>query len=214
MLQGPMKAMAGQKENSMRSLIGALCAFLLMALPVRAQTDEAQAFIAANITTAFAILDDTALTVDARAAKLEAHLLDLTDLPRVAVFTLGSTTASPAQREAYVAAFRDYALASWRSQFQLFHGGTMTVTGARLNAPGDAVVRTQLRDGGGLSVPIDFRVRLDGPKPLIVDIGFAGIWLALTQRDDFTAFLARNGGNVEALTTNLSARAASIRTGR
>jgi phospholipid transport system substrate-binding protein len=198
----------------MRSLIGAFCALLFLALPVRAQSTDAQAFIATNIASAFAILDDAALTAEARAAKLETHLLALTDLPRVATFTLGSAIASPAQREAFVAAFRDYALASWRTQFLLFRGGTMTVTGSRLNAPGDVVVRTQLRDGSGLEVPLEFRVRTDGPKPLIVDIGFAGIWLALTQRDDFAAALARNGGNVEALTTNLSARAASLRTAR
>ncbi len=206
-----MKAAAGQKDNNMRSLLAALCALMLLAFPARAQTADAQAFIAKNITAAFAILDDAALTSDTRATKLEAHLLALTDLPRVAAFTLGSTQASPAQREAFVTAFRDYALASWRSQFLLFRGGTMTVTGSRLNAPGDVVVQTQLRDNSGLAVPLEFRVRTDGAKPVIVDIGFAGIWLALTQRDDFAASLARNGGKVDVLTANLAARTKSLR---
>jgi ABC-type transporter MlaC component len=50
---------------------------------------------------------------------------------------------------------------------------------------------------------VDFRVRTDGPKPVVIDIGISGVWLALTQHDDFAAFLARNNGNVDALTTHL-----------
>ena len=44
-----------------------------------------------------------------------------------------------------------------------------------------------------------------------MDVGFAGIWLAVTQRDDFTAFLASNKGDVAALTDYLATRAKAIR---
>ena len=195
----------------MRSVIAFFCALLLLAVPAQAQTAEAQAFIAKNITIAFGMLQDTGAPPAARAQKLEAHLLTLTDLPRVAAFTLGSAQASPAQREAFGTAFRDYALATWRAQFQMFQGGAMTVTGARENAPGDVVVRTALRDSSAAVIPVDFRVRIDGPHPLIIDIGLAGIWLTVTQRDDFAAVLARNGGDVDALTATLSARTRGLR---
>ena len=39
------------------------------------------------------------------------------------------------------------------------------------------------------------------PGELVIDI--AGVWLALTQHDDFAAFLVRNNGSVDALTAHL-----------
>jgi phospholipid transport system substrate-binding protein len=49
-----------------------------------------------------------------------------------------------------------------------------------------------------------FRVRktMDG-KPIITDMQVEGIWLALSQRSDFTGYLQQHGGNVAALTENL-----------
>ena len=64
---------------------------------------------------------------------------------------------------------------------------------------------------GANSTPleIDFRVRTDGAKPVLVDLGVAGVWLALAQRDQFLAVLAQNNGDIKALTAHL--RAAQIR---
>jgi ABC-type transporter MlaC component len=50
---------------------------------------------------------------------------------------------------------------------------------------------------------IDFRVRTDSAKPEIVDFSIAGIWLALAERDDFSASLAKSKGDVPALTAHL-----------
>jgi ABC-type transporter MlaC component len=69
-----------------------------------------------------------------------------------------------------------------------------------------------LSDAGGSAIlPVDFRVRTDGPKPVIIDIGIAGVWLAVTQRDDFAAVLARNNNDVAGLTAYLSAKASAAR---
>jgi len=198
----------------MRPVLAFLCVLLLPALPARAQTAEAEHFVAQGIEEAFFILRNTDLSTDGRAAQLERHLLRLTDMRRVALFTLGpaAQTATPAQRDAFVAAFRDYALATWRAQFMTFLGGSMTVTGARANAADDILVHASLTDGSGRAVmPVDFRVRTGGAGPVIVDIGLAGIWLAVVQRDDFAAFLARNQGDVAALTANLEARVKALR---
>jgi phospholipid transport system substrate-binding protein len=40
-----------------------------------------------------------------------------------------------------------------------------------------------------------------------------GIWLALSQRSDFTAFLQQHGGNVKALTDDLKRQAAQVNAG-
>ena len=93
-----------------------------------------------------------------------------------------------------------------------YSGQSLTVTGSKANGPGDTIVHTRLVDpNGGAPLTVDFRVRTDGPRPLVIDIGIAGIWLALTQRDDFAAYLARNGGGIDALTAHLTEVAKSYR---
>ena len=57
---------------------------------------------------------------------------------------------------------------------------------------------------------IDFRVRTDGAKPLLVDFAVEGVWLALAERDQFVSVLAQNNGDIKALTAHLRALAAAL----
>ena len=52
------------------------------------------------------------------------------------------------------------------------------VMSSRERAPGDFVVTTTITGKGAAPMEIDFRVRTDGAKPLLLDIGVAGVWLA------------------------------------
>ena len=58
---------------------------------------------------------------------------------------------------------------------------------------------------------VDFRVRTDGGRPVVVDFSVAGIWLALEERDQFTAFLGQNNGNIHTLDWHLSDLAKQFR---
>ena len=201
----------------MRAVLLSLFALFLALTPAAAQTangaaSPAEQFVTGQIRTGLAILSDTGPGAEARERKFEDFLLAVTDLKRIAVFTLGNASATPAQRDTFVAAFSDYAIAVYRSYFQGYSGQSLAVIGSAANGPGDTIVHARLDDpNGGRPLAVDFRVRTDGPKPLVIDIGIAGIWLALTQRDDFAAFLARNGGNVDALTAHLGEVAKSFR---
>jgi len=39
---------------------------------------------------------------------------------------------------------------------------------------------------------------------VLVDMGLAGIWLALAQRDQFVAVLGQNNGDIKALVAHLN----------
>lgn len=194
----------------MRPIIALLLAFLLAAATPAAAQATAEQFVSGNIRAGLSILNDASLDAPARQARFEAFLLDNTDLDRIGLFTLGNAQATPAQRDAFLAAFRNYALASYRTYFRSYNGQTLQVIGSRQNAPGDTIVRTLLSDSSGI-LPVDFRVRTDGAKPVIIDVGIVGVWLAVTQRDDFAAFLARNNGDVAGLTAYLSTKASTSR---
>lgn len=185
-------------------LLGAVALAISVTSSAQA-ADPAETFIAANIQTGFDILNDKTLSNDARRTKFASFLEGLTDIRRVALFLIGpvATTAAPADVDAYVTAYRDYILAVYQSYFAQYAGQSLKVLSSRQRAAGDYIVDTQLV--GGTPMTIQFRVRTDGASPVLVDIAVSNVWLALAQRDQFTAVLAQNGGDINALSAHLRA---------
>lgn len=165
----------------------------------------AEDFVAANIQAGFAILNDATLDSAARRAKFADFLLGLTDMRRVALFLAGpaAQTAAAADRDAYVAACQDYLLSVYQTYFALYAGQTLQVLSSHERAKDDFIVDTQV--AGGNAMPISFRVRTDGPRPVLVDVSVMNVWLALAQRDQFQSVLSQNGGDIKALTAHLRA---------
>jgi len=165
----------------------------------------AEDFVRDNIQAGFDILNDRNASPAERRDRFASFLLGLTDVQRVALFLLGSyaSTAPQADLDAYVAAYQDYAMSIYQSYFQLYAGQTLRVISSRERAPGDFIVVTNMVGQPSLALEIDFRVRTDQAKPLLVDVGVAGVWLGLAQRDQIQAVLARNNGDIKALTAHL-----------
>lgn len=167
--------------------------------------NAAEDFVGSNIQTGFDILNDANASTAERRDRFSSFLLGLTDARRVALFLLGryADGASQEDLDAYVAAYQDYALSIYQTYFQLYAGQTLRVISSRERAPGDFIVTTRMVGQPNIAMEIDFRVRTDGAKPLLVDVGVAGVWLALAQRDQIQAVLARNNGDIKALIAHL-----------
>ena len=167
--------------------------------------NPAESFVSGNIQAGFDILNDPNASAAQRRERFAAFLLGLTDVRRVALFMLGryAQGASPADLDAYVAAYQDHAEALYESYFARYAGQTLRVTASRERAPGDYVVTTSLTGNGMAPVEVDFRVMTNGAKPLLLDIGVAGIWLAPAQQAEFLAVLAQNNGDIKALSAHL-----------
>jgi len=184
-------------------LVGAVALTLPFASLAHA-ANPAEDFISGNIQAGFDILNDRSLAPAERSRHFASFLLGLTDLRRVAVFLLGqyANKASPADLDAYVAAYQDYVLSVYQDYFSRYAGQTLKVRSSRERAPGDFIVNTDMV-GASQPMQIDFRVRTDGAKPVLVDFAVEGVWLALAERDQFTSVLAQNNGDVKALTAHL-----------
>ena len=65
----------------------------------------------------------------------------------------------------------------YQSYFARYAGQTLHVRASRERAPDDFIVNTDMV-GGGQPMQIDFRVRTDGAKPLLVDFAVEGVWLS------------------------------------
>jgi phospholipid transport system substrate-binding protein len=169
--------------------------------------NPAEDFVGGNIQAGFDILNDQSICAAQRRERFAAFLLGLTDVKRVALFLLGRYAATVPQGDldAYVAAYQDYVLAVYQSYFARYAGQSLHVISSRERAPGDFVVTTNMVGAGTAPMEVDFRVRTDGAKPVLVDLGIAGVWLALAQRDEFLAVMAQNNGDIKALTAHLRA---------
>jgi phospholipid transport system substrate-binding protein len=170
----------------------------------------AETFVDDNIHKGLEILNSKSLPVDQRRSQFEGFLLGLTDMKRIADFTLGQYRrgATPADLAAFDAAFQNYAVAVYQSYFARYAGQTLKVTNSVERAPGDFIVSTQLIDpndhSGQPPLQVDFRVSTSSGKPVVIDFSVSGIWLALEERDQFTSFLGQNGGNIQMLNSHLN----------
>ena len=169
----------------------------------------AEAFVSDNIQKGLGTLNDPKLSAGERSEQFERLLLTITDMNRVATFTLGqyAQAASPADRAAFAAAFQSYSVAVYRSYLKRYAGQTLKVMGSSEHAPNDFIVVTHMIDptdhSGQPPLEVDFRVRTDAGKPEITDLGVAGVWLAIAERDQFGAFLSKNHGDINALVAHL-----------
>lgn len=190
-----------------------------LAMSVPALANPAEDYVQGNINKGLAILNNRQLSADQRRSQFENFLLGLTDMKRIADFTLGQyrRSASPADLAAFEGAFQNYATAVYQSYFSKYAGQTLKVTGSQTRSPDDFIVATQLIDpndrSGQEPLEVDFRVRTDSGKPVVVDFSVAGIWLALEERDQFTAFLGQNNGNIPMLVSHLGELAKQFRNG-
>lgn len=184
---------------------------LLAATPAVQAATPAESFVQANIDKGLSILSNKKLSDSDRRAQFRDFLIGLTDIKRTALFTLGAArrTASPADVDGFVDAFRNYAIAVYQTRLSAYSGQSLKVTGSTERAPGDYVVTTLLVDPSSDSaekqpIQVDFRVDGDNGKFVVLDASVVGVWLAIEERDQFSAFLAQNNDSVPALTKHLN----------
>jgi phospholipid transport system substrate-binding protein len=204
---------------------GVVLATLALAVSVLAPAAEAspkgEAFISSNVSKGLSILNDKSLSEGQRREQFEHFLTNLTDMHRIALYTLGQYRrgASQADLDTFANAFQNYAVAVYQSYFARYSGQTLKVIGS---APGSSdtneIVRTVLTDpndrSGQQPPEVDFRVYFDKGPPTVLDFSYGGIWLAETERNDFTGFLGQNGGDLKALDAHLSELARQFRSGK
>ena len=190
------------------ALLLALMALVTIA-PARAAT-PAENFVQTSIDKGLSILGNKKISDTQRKSEFREFLIALTDIRRTALFTLGAArrTANPADIDAFVDAFRDYAIAIYETRLSAYSGQSLKVTGSTERAPGDFVVTTLLVDPSGNTgekqpIQVDFRVDQDNGKFVVLDASVVGVWLAIEERDQFTAFLVQNNNSVPALTKHL-----------
>ena len=131
---------------------------------------------------------------------------EIADVPKITSFVLGKygRSITPSQRQHFSGVFRQYAQNVYETRLGDYHGESVKVSGSVVRKPGDVVVNTTIA-GGKLSQPVQasWRVLGSGASWKVVDVQVSGIWLAITQQQDFVSTIDNAGGNIDALIAQL-----------
>lgn len=127
-------------------------------------------------------------------------------------FVLGKYRRT-AQRETvieFIDVFEEYIVSLYAKQFSRYSGETFNVEKVSdTSRAGDSIVMTKIVPSGGAEpLRVDFQVRNVGNTFKILDVRVEGVSMVLAQREEFTSYIAQNGGRVESLTDALRQRIA------
>lgn len=122
------------------------------------------------------------------------------DIPSIALFSLGPYRKNlPAgKRQEYYRLVERSISNVFAAHSSKLKGQKLSVSGSR--EAGDSVlVTSRLEHPDGRSVPVVWRLVKRGGGYKIFDVNVDGVWLATTQRTNFTSVLQKNSGNIDAL---------------
>lgn len=143
---------------------------------------------------------------DERFAKLFNEALDLDFIGQ---FVLGRNwrTATPEQRKEFIQVYRQLNISTWSKRFDEFKGKNFEFKGTTAsNSKGQVFVNSEVPMDQGAPAKVVWRVREKNGKYKIVDIIIENVSLAITARNEYTAFIKNNPGGVDALIANLKTK--------
>jgi phospholipid transport system substrate-binding protein len=191
-----------------RALLAATAAALLWRpAPAAIPAADPEAFIRMVADRALAALDRGGASQEERVRDLEDLLGQASDLDLVGRLALGRywRRATEAQRAEYLGLFRDYARDGLAQRLGQYAGGVrFRVTGSRPAGEGDTMVATEVARGGQAPAHVDWRVREDGGRYVVIDVVAEGVSMLVTNRSQFEAVVAERG--VAGLLAELRAR--------
>lgn len=184
-------------------LMGFAAAAMMTAVPAYADApdDGAKQFVKGISDRALAVLKDNAPKAQ-RDETFRAILHDGFATQAIAAFCLGGywQKASETQREEYQKLFEDLIVQSYSQRLRSVYNGQELVFGAT-RPDSKTGIWVSSRFNASSSAPSEevlWRVRrTESDQYRVVDVVFANVSLVVTQRDDFTSILQRNGGNMD-----------------
>jgi phospholipid transport system substrate-binding protein len=139
------------------------------------------------------------LGFDGRRQKLAPVIAETFDLPLMTRLVVGLQwpSLSPDEQRQLVAAFTEFSVATYASQFDDYGGERFEVDPKSAPAPGnDVIVKTRLIQSNGEPVSLDYLLRQERGEWRIIDVFLSGTISQLAaRRSEFTAILRQQGAS-------------------
>jgi phospholipid transport system substrate-binding protein len=168
-----------------------------------AQTADPGQFVQDLGNKAIAQLAGTEIPESEEQSRFRTLLMQYFDLNAIGKFTVGRAywaSATPAQKKEFLQLYATQVTSAYARRFRDYSGEQFTVTGQNREGDSDTLVDSQItRPTGGNPVPVQWRVRAENGSLKIADVVIAGISMAVTDRQQFSAVIERGGGSIQAL---------------
>jgi len=179
----------------------ALAVLLLAGAPQALASDEvaaAKASFQKTVDDTLAILNDKALSKDERLRKLENIAVDRFDFPRMTQLVLGKNRSqlSAEQQREFEEEFRRSLSLTYGKRLETYTSNEKIEIGeGRLEANKDVTVRTRISGGSAPpdGVRIDYRMRANGDKWLVIDVIPEGVSLIQNFRSQVQEIVTQKG---------------------
>ena len=156
---------------------------------------SARAVVEATSDQVLVILKDKGVPVDRRLERLQQIAYQRFDFPTIGrlVLARGWNQLSADQQTAFLDDFKRHLSLDYGRRIDAYTDQSVAVQGDRVEANGDATVRTQITGGTTGTVGVDYRLRKFGSEWRVIDIIVEGVSLVSSYRSQFQEIMASGG---------------------
>jgi phospholipid transport system substrate-binding protein len=178
----------------------AVIAGLAAAPPSAAAEDAPTAFIRALGTQAVSLIRRPDMPLATKAAYFGQLVRQDFDLTGICRFVLGPywRVASPAQQQEFCDGFADRLVRFYGQRLVQSGSADFVVTGSR-NVSGGVIVTSRIIPLEGAPISVDWRLGVSDGAYKIEDVAIDGVSMAVAQRSEVAALIAREGGQIRML---------------
>jgi phospholipid transport system substrate-binding protein len=172
----------------------------LFGVPHSAAADEAPVAFIRTLGTQAVTVIRSAMPLGAKADYFNLMLRQDFDLTGICRFVLGPywRVASSAEQQQFCDGFADRLVRFYGGQLAQAGDGNFLVTGSE-SEPGGVIVTSRIVRPQGAAIAVDWRLGVSGGLYKIEDVAIDGVSMALAQRSEISALIAREGGRIEML---------------
>lgn len=123
------------------------------------------------------------------------------DLPLIGRFVMGVhwRRATDEEKSEYSRLFEDYVVRTYASRLTSYNNEKFEVQAGKPDDDKDVIVASLIHRPEGAPIKIEWRVRVAGAGPKVIDVIVEGASMAVSQRSEFSSIIQNNGGQVGAL---------------
>lgn len=198
----------------LKGIVRAACLAATLACMVSsasdAATNPAVAFVQKSATEAITILSNASAADQDRRSQFRTVILKNFDAPVIGRFVVEPywAKATPDQQSLFQSVFQGALVSIYTERFFDYDGQSLQVRATHPDSNGNTVVQTTIASPtGSKSYDVDWIVAGPPGKEKFLDVVIDGVSTSVTTQQDYGSVLRSSGGNLDALTAALKAKA-------
>jgi len=172
-----------------------------------ASFEAEEKFVSNFADNAISILSNESLDASQKNIQFTELVMSSIDMNLISKFVLSKywKLATDDQKNAYLAAFKQYFISSYANKLDQYSGEKVVIVSSNAAKKFVIVKSNIVRDGTDtLKIELDWRLLTKDGQTKIIDLSIEGISLIIAQREEFQSFLANNDNSLDALINKLN----------